>query len=186
MKNENMVKPTSTSAIAKATDRPWDEWIAAFDAAGAREMNHVDIAKQALKLMPESVEQKEWWAQGVSVAYEQHAGLRVPGQSSTGGFQTSTSKTFHGDKDAALQAWLNLISTHTEFNGVDIKEAATTSETTKWRYWRVQLVDGSRVNVNISDKPNAKASIAVEHTKLASSDDIEKWRPYWKELLSRL
>src|SRR5699024_11223082 len=124
---------------------PWDECIAVLDAAGAREMSHVDIAKQALKLMPESVEQKEGWAQGVSVAYEQHAGLRVPGQSSTGGFQPSTSKTFHGDKDAALQAWLNLISTHTEFNGVDIKESANTSETTKWRYCQVKIVDDSLV-----------------------------------------
>ena len=181
-----MVKPTNTSAIAKATNRPWDKWITALDAAGARKMNHRDIAKQALKLMPESVEQKEWWAQGVAIAYEQHAGLRVPGQTSTGSFQTSTSKTFPGDKDAALKAWLDLVSTRTEFNGIDIVEAASTSETAKWRYWRVQLVDGSRVNVDISDKPHGKASIAVEHTKLSSSDDIETWRPYWKELLSKL
>lgn len=181
-----MVKPTNTSAIAKATNRPWDKWTTALDAAGARKMNHRDIAKQALKLMPVSVEQKEWWAQGVAIAYEQHVGLRVPGQTSTGSFQTSTSKTFPGNKDAALKAWLDLASTRTEFNGVDIEEAASTSETAKWRYWRVQLVDGSRVNVNISDKPNGKASFSVEHTKLGSSDDIETWRPYWKELLSEL
>ena len=54
-----MVKPTNTSAITKATNRPWDDWVAALDAAGAREMNHGDIAKQALKLMPEPVEQKD-------------------------------------------------------------------------------------------------------------------------------
>ena len=89
-----MVKPTNISAITKATNRPWDDWVAALDAAGAREMNHGDIAKQALKLMPEPVEQKGWWAQGVAIAYEQHTGLRIPGQSSTGSFQTSTSKTF--------------------------------------------------------------------------------------------
>lgn len=181
-----MVKPTNISAITKATNRPWDEWVAALDAASAREMNHGDIAKQALKLMPEPVEQKGWWAQGVAIAYEQQTGLRIPGQSSTGSFQTSTSKAFPGDKDAALKAWLELVGTRDEFNGIDTEEAASTSETAKWRYWRVQLVDGSRVNVNISDKPNGKASIAVEHTKLGSSDDIETWRPYWKELLSEL
>ena len=99
-----MVKPTNTSAITKATNRPWDDWVAALDAAGAREMNHGDIAKQALKLMPEPVEQKGWWAQGVAIAYEQHTGLRIPGQSSDGDFRTSTTKTFGDDKDAALQA----------------------------------------------------------------------------------
>src|SRR5699024_9263552 len=97
-----------------------------------------------------------------------------------------TSKTFPGDKDAALKAWLELVGTRDEFNGIDTEEAASTSETAKWRYWRAQLVDGSRVNVDISDKPHGKASIAVEHTKLSSSDDIETWRPYWKELLSEL
>lgn len=99
-----MVKPTNISAITKATNRPWDDWVAALDAAGAREMNHGDIAKQALKLMPEPVEQKGWWAQGVAIAYEQHAGLRIPGQSSDGDFRTSTTKTYADDKDAALQA----------------------------------------------------------------------------------
>ena len=99
-----MVKPTNTSAITKATNRPWDDWVAALDAAGAREMNHGDIAKQALKLMPEPVEQKGWWAKGVAIAYEQHTGLRIPGQSSDGDFRTSTTKTFGDDKDAALQA----------------------------------------------------------------------------------
>lgn len=99
-----MVKPTNTSAITKATNRPWDDWVAALDAAGAREMNHGDIAKQALKLMPEPVEQKGWWAQGAAIAYEQHTGLRIPGQSSDGDFRTSTTKTFGDDKDAALQA----------------------------------------------------------------------------------
>ncbi|WP_233189822.1 hypothetical protein [Corynebacterium sp. J010B-136] len=122
----------------------------------------------------------------MAIAFEQHAGLRIPGQSSTGSFQTSTSKTFPGDKDAALKAWLELVGTRDEFNGIESEEAASTSATAKWRYWRVQLVDGSRVNVNISDKPNGKASIALEHTKLASSDEVETWRPYWKELLAKL
>nr|WP_301195345.1 hypothetical protein [Corynebacterium stationis] len=52
--------------------------------------------------------------------------------------------------------------------------------TEKWRYWRVQLVDGTPFNVDIGDKANGKASSAVDHTKLASLDSIEKWRRYWK------
>src|SRR5699024_609861 len=63
-----------------------------------------------------------------------------------------------------------------ESNGVDTEEAAPISKTAKWRSWRVQRIDGSRVNVNIGDKPNGKASIAVEHTELGSFDDIEAWR----------
>ncbi|WP_257721511.1 hypothetical protein [Corynebacterium stationis] len=35
-----MVKPINTAAIAKATNRPWEEWVTALDPAGARTMNH--------------------------------------------------------------------------------------------------------------------------------------------------
>src|SRR5699024_5560538 len=133
LKNKYMVKPTNTSAIAKATNRHWDKWITALDAASTRQMHHRDIDKQDLKLMPESVEQKERKEKGVAITYQQHAGLRVPGQTSTGSFQTSTSKTCPGDKDAALKAWLELVGTRDEFNGIDTEEAASTSETAKWR-----------------------------------------------------
>lgn len=180
-----MVKPTNTAAIAKGTGRDWNEWIAVLEEAGARDLDHAGIAKQALTLMPQAVERKEWWAQGVAVAYEQHAGLRLPGQSSSGDFQTSTSKTFPGDKDAALQAWLNIVGNRTEFNGVDIEDSST-SETAKWRYWRVRLSDGSRISATIGDKPNGKSSIAIEHSELSSPEAIEQWRPLWKQLLSQL
>jgi len=50
----------------------------------------------------------------------------------------------------------------------------------------VQLIDGFHVTVNIGDKPTGKAPIAVEHSKLGSSDNNEKWRAYWKKLLSAL
>ena len=51
-----------------------------LEEAGAGQINHSQIAVLALELKPADVEQKEWWAQGTAVAFEQHAGLRVPGQ----------------------------------------------------------------------------------------------------------
>lgn len=83
-------------------------------------MPHSAIAVQALAQMPESVERREWWAQGTAVAYEQHCGLRVPGQSCTGDFQLSTSRTVSADKDAALQAWSELVAAREEFGGVAV------------------------------------------------------------------
>lgn len=181
-----MVKSTNTSAIASGTHRPWEDWIELLDAAGARELKHSAIATLALEAMPEEASQKEWWAQGVAVAYEQHAGLRVPGQTSAGDFHASASRTIASDKDSVLQAWEELVDSPTEFNGVPVDGEPSTSSTEKGRYWRVRLADGTRVSVNISDKQPGKALAAMEHTKTDSSERADQWRTYWKGLLAQL
>lgn len=184
--HEGMVKPSNTAAIATATGRPWDEWVEMLEQAGAREMNHTAIARLTLELMPESVEQAEWWAQGTAIAYEQYAGLRVPGQSCDGDFQLSTSRTVAGDKDSALQAWVALVGSREEFGGVPAEAAASTSASEKWRYWRVPLADGTRVALHFSDKASGKAAVGLTHTKLDSAEAIDYWRPVWKALLAQL
>ena len=181
-----MVRPSNTAGIATATGRSWVEWVELLDAAGARELNHTQIARTTLELMPEGVERREWWAQGTAIAYEQHTGLRVPGQSCDGDFQMSASRTVAGDKDLALAAWLDLVDGCEEFGGVPIDGPATTTGSDKWRYWRVPLADGTRVAVNISDKPGGKASVGLTHTRLDSAEAIGFWRPLWKQLLAQL
>ncbi|MFC7403630.1 hypothetical protein [Georgenia alba] len=181
-----MVSPTSTSAVATATGRTWPEWVSLLDDAGARQMNHTEIARLALELMPEGARQKEWWAQGTAVAYEQHAGLRVPGQTCDGDFQLSTTRTVQGDKDDALAAWLDAVAAGEQLGGVLVEGLATTSSTEKWRYWRARLADGTRVAVSISDNGAGKASVGLVHSKLDSAEAIEQWRPVWKDLLAQL
>lgn len=181
-----MVRSFNTSGIANATGRPWDDWVTLLDEFGGREKNHTEIARLALEQMPESVERGEWWAQSTAVAYEQHVGLRVPGQSCNGDFQLSVSRTFAGDKHSALEAWLRIVDGREEFGGVPVESEPATSSTEKWRYWRVPLADGTRVAVNFSDKNADKCTVGLGHTKLDSREAIEFWRPIWKELLGQL
>lgn len=181
-----MVQPTNTSAIATATGRPWQEWVELLDGAGARAMNHTAIAALARDLMPVATPQQDWWAQGTAVAFEQHAGLRVPGQTCDGDFQLSTTRTVTGDKDATLRAWLEVIGPRQEFGGVPLDGEVSTSSTERWRYWRAPLADGSRVAVNITDKTPGKASIGLVHSKLDSAEALEHWRPIWKDLLGHV
>lgn len=184
--NDDMVKSSNTSAVAAATGRSWNDWIARLNKSDARRMNHTQIAALALELMPETVEQKEWWAQHTAVAFGQHAGLRVPGQTSTGDFQLSTTRTVPGNMDEVLQAWLELVESHTEFGGVPLEGEPTTSSTDRWRYWRVALADGSRVVISISNKRGGKSTVGLQHSKLKSAEAIQSWRPVWKELLAQL
>src|SRR5690625_663432 len=114
------------------------------DQSDARHMSNTQIAALALELMPDSVEQKEWWAQHTAVACGQHAGLRVPGRTRSGDFQLSPTRTVPGDMDGTLQAWLELVESPSEFGGVPSPGRHPTPSADRWRYWRVALADGTR------------------------------------------
>src|SRR5829696_9174556 len=82
-------RPYSDAVILANTGKRWDEWFAVLDRWGAVEQPHTEIARW--------VNQEHgvdgWWAQGVTVAYEQARGLRVPGQRRGGHFEVNASKT---------------------------------------------------------------------------------------------
>ncbi len=45
---------------------------------------------------------------------------------------------------------------------------------------------GTRLEVYFTDKGGAKASAALQHSKLPDAESIEPWRAFWKERLARL
>lgn len=181
-----MVKAHSTAGIEETSGRSWENWVALLDEAGAEKLKHSEIATLSYENMPEHVSNRGWWAQGVAIAYQHQKGLRVPGQSSAGDFSANASKTLPGDKDVALSRWLEVVDGREEFGEVPLEEEPTTSSTEKWRYWRAALADGSRVSVTISEKPGGKSTLAVQHSKLESAGDIDRWKPVWKEILNQL
>lgn len=183
-----MTKASNIPAIEKATGKNWDEWLTFFESIGASDIAHKELVPhihgQVADVLPET--NVWWWSQGVAIAYEQHIGRRVPGQSSDGSYRASASKTFAGDMDEALEAWIAVVDGLEEFGGVPLEAEAGTSSTPKWRYWRAPLADGTRVAVAISAGSPGKSRVAVEHTKLQTEDAIAVWKSYWKELLAEL
>ena len=66
------VPHVSDATVQAKTGKTWQEWFAVLDATGARAMDHKTIAAylyQQLRL-------PGWWAQMVTVAYEQARGRR--------------------------------------------------------------------------------------------------------------
>ena len=175
-----MVKPSNIAAIANGTARGWEEWLAFLDSIGAEGMSHKEIARH----VQETGDASGWWAQNITVAYEQHIGRRVPGQDSDGNFSVSVTKTVPGGMDAAFDRWLALVDGRSEFAGIAIARPPETSRSDKWRYWRCGLGDGSRVIVSVNQKAPGKAGLAIAVEKLESEAQIEHWRAFWKEFLS--
>lgn len=147
-------------------------------------MNHKEIALKLYHLLEGTLPNHGWWAQGITVAYEQHIGRRVPGQRADGTFEVSVSKTYNCTMDAAFTRWHELTKVSTEFNGVKLKGVPTFSETEKWRNWRVNLMDGTKIVVGINQKTAVRAGFGLAHQKLTYAEDVEAWRQYWREFLS--
>lgn len=169
-------KPSNIKALETGTGKSWEFWIKFLESIDAQSLSHDEIAKRVNR---EGA--NEWWSQGVTVAYEQYIGRRKPGQTCHGDFQITVSKTVKGTMDEVLGKWEKTIQDIIQFDGVKITRAGSSSQTAKWRYWRCGLEDGSTVNVNIQTKQGGeKSSLAINHDKLNSAEDAERWRSYWK------
>ncbi len=183
--SSNQTRATSTQAIERATGRSWGEWIEHFESHNAKKLGHPEIAKLALEAMPANLENPEWWAQGTAIAFEQHAGLRVPGQSSTGDFRVSVSRTLPVDREGALAAWGVRFGSAESHQGHTV-ENARESRTEKRSFIRFSLAGAGKVEVAATPKDASKTSLAINHTGLESAGVVEDWRAYWKALLTEL
>src|SRR4030095_15247009 len=94
-------------------------------------------------LLEKKYEISPWWAQSITVRFEQEIGRRIPGETCEGTYQANISKTMSGNVDETFTRWIDHFSSHTSLNGVKLKSEATTSSTKNWHYWRVKLADGS-------------------------------------------
>ncbi|MGH7218317.1 MAG: hypothetical protein ACREGE_02655 [Candidatus Microsaccharimonas sp.] len=174
-------------AIETGSGITWGEWLEILEPH--RDKTHgaialvafYEIKKRAVSSSP------EWWAQGVTVAYEQHIGRRKVGQMSDGTFSVTVSRTVNGSMDEALDAWIALIGDVREYSGTKVVDAPRISKTDEWRYWRCTLEDGSTLSVNIQEKPGGEKSIiAINQDKLLSEDKLEDTKAYWKGFIADL
>ena len=153
------------------------EWTDRLDAAGGRDLDHTAIAR----MLVERWEVEEWWAQGVTVAYEQVIGRRVVGQSCDGDFSASASRTVPGTPTQVRDRW-DAFMTDARRDGLGLEEPSL-SDTATWRYWRAAVADGSRVSVNITAKDEGRSTLGIEHKGLETADARTAWKGAWKGVL---
>lgn len=171
----------SNEAVKAATGRDWPEWRTLIDAQGGADMPHKDIVQMVHKSGVAG-----WWSQMVTVGYERMTGKRAIGQRCDGAYSANASKTLSGDKDEALKKWLAAVDGLVEFGDALAESEPRQSRSEKWRYWKIDLDNGSKVQVTISDKPGGKSVIGIGHEKLADADTVEKSKAFWKGLLAEI
>ena len=177
-----MVKAIATQTIEKGTGRPWADWRSFLDQIGADKLSHAEIAE---RLWDHNVP-SSWWAQMITVAYEQEIGRRVPGQAASGRYNTSVSRTVVGEPDVLRARWLELTAGHIEYAGVPQRQPPATADVPKRLYWRVKLADGSSVTVSFEQQRPGKTLVGLGHDGCPSGDAAAKRKAFWSGLLQQL
>jgi hypothetical protein len=167
-----------SEAVLKATGRAWDEWLKVLDRAGAKAMEHKEIAL----LLSRKFSVPDWWSQMVTVGYEQARGLRKLHQTASG-FSASASRTIASSLDRLFHAWSDAAQ-----RARWLPDAPTeVRRSTDGKSMRIAWTAGdSSVDVGFSAKGPGKSVVQVQHGKLASSAAVARQKAYWGEALDRL
>jgi hypothetical protein len=170
----------SEAAMLTATGKYPDEWFAILDQAGATAWTHTAIARW---LSDRDVD--GWWAQSVTVRYEQARGMRLPGQQSDGTFAVSASRSVdvgHGRSDhaAVLAALTGPMSASLGVVPAAVNAAA------KYPTVRWGLPSGESLLATLSPVSAGKTSVSLTQSKILDHNQLTANKGQLKELLAQL
>ncbi|SFO71537.1 hypothetical protein SAMN05660464_0706 [Geodermatophilus dictyosporus] len=171
--------------IERTTGRTWDEWLRFLDAIGARDLDHGAIALRVYEELGDVFEQRGWWTQSVTVAYEHHIGRRVPGQRSDGTFQTSVSRATPLPMTELMARWRAFADGDAAVQEVVAGGTPRVSGTDRRTTWRTRAVDGSSVVVTSEPKRNGTASLVATQVGLPTPEANEAARERWTGIVAR-
>ena len=177
----------NTEPIERTTKRSWGEWLAFMEAIEASHLDHPQIARKVeeeLEGMALGLNNVGWWAQGITVAYEQHSGRRLPGQQADGSFALSVSKTVAVDNHEAMARWVQFAAQDMEVSQI-VSSQPTTGGSAKRRSWRVKVADGSSLLFNSEARPDGKSTVIIRHMKLPSHEANVAAKERWAAVLER-
>ncbi|AMB59119.1 DUF4287 domain-containing protein [Microterricola viridarii] len=150
----------SDDALAAATGKTWAEWFAILDAEGAAAWKHSAIARWLDAHYPLG----GWWAQGVTVGYEQARGIRLPGQRQDGSFEASVSKTLPLEQLPALDAVVAALAE-------ELGAPASESRAAKYVTARWAMPVGSLL-ATIAPSKGGKSSAGLTWQRLGGAEDV--------------
>jgi uncharacterized protein YndB with AHSA1/START domain len=169
-----------SDAVKKATGKTWAQWLALLDKEGATGMTHKEIAA----LLHEKHGVPGWWAQSVTVGYEQARGLRQKHEKPEG-FQISASKTINVPVGVAFASWNDQKSRRRWLPGALMEVRKATADKSMRITWEPEGAS-SNVDVYFTAKAEDKCLVAVNHGKLKSAAAGEKMKKFWGERLAAL
>lgn len=164
-------------SVIEATGRGWDEWCEIVDAWPGHVEGHAAVARH----LAEEYGVPGWWAQAVTVGWERISGRRRTHQRSDGTFEVNASKTVAVDA-GTLRA--RLLS---DGGRAALFPAYETGLRSRPDAKAIRFTLGPGVAlVSLTAKDDGRTQVAVAFTKLPESEDLARWKAYWKTWLAGL
>lgn len=148
-------------ALRSATGRDHEGWRDLLTEAGAMGWSHAETARWLVETQGVG----GWWAQGITVDFEQARKGRLPGQKGDGTFATSATRTIPGERLEALAAVKESVqAVHGEPSAMNL---AASMPVVRWK-----LEDGGRLSAAAGAEKTTGTPITLTREKLASADDV--------------
>jgi uncharacterized protein YndB with AHSA1/START domain len=195
-----MSENISNDAVIKATGRSWEQWHELLKQVIVDDWSH----KEIVSYLRNEYNISHWWAQTITVDYEQFIGRRQVGQTQSTDYQIGVRKTF----DISLKvAWDLLMSNNATKiwlgeNKIDTIEEDTYYKTTdgttgKFRVikpehhirltWKPKEWESpSTLQIRVIPTKEQKTTVAIHHEKLKDNRVREQMREHWRDVLNRL
>ncbi len=191
-------KKISDQAVLDATGKTPQDWYSSIQNTAYAGATHKEIARY----LHEENGLSFWWAQTVTVLYEQYIGRRVLGQTADQGFQVGVSKTFYKPLD---QLWTLLF----EGPGIDLflpgvqqlepGDAGEAEEGIDYEVkvleplshirlrWKLSLWSRpSTLQIRLSPKSVDRCTVTFHHEGLRDEKVRQQMREHWREKLESL
>ena len=179
-----MATDSRIKAVERATNRTWDAWVRYMVGIGAKDLDHHAIATKVLEELDGKIENVGWWAQSVTVAYEQYIDRRLPGQRPDGTFQTSVSKATTLGMQELMDKWVDFGAKDKDVLAL-LADEVRVSGTDKRITWRVKAHDGSDIRVTSEPKKDGTASIIAVQMGLQTNELNNEAKATWSSILQR-
>lgn len=164
---------TGDASLRAATGKNRDDWRAILAAAGASDWSHRAIATWLVT----DAGVDPWWAQNITVDFEQHSGRRRPGQRADGSFEVSASRRVPGEQPDALAAAVASVSAALERQPTSVNDAG------KYFSARWKLEDGTAVTASIPPSSGGKTTVSLSFVGLASEEALPAAKEFLRSAL---
>ena len=170
---------TNEKGVKDNTGHGYTHWFGLLDKWGAKDKGHTAMARWLV----EDHEVPGWWAQHLTVAYEQDRGLRAPGQRPDGTYSISASKTVNAPVKELFRAFVDEEARAQWLGDAGLELRTVRPEVSATARWE----DGStRITVSFTDKGPSKSQIALAHERIADPQQADELKAFWRERLVAL
>lgn len=176
---EDRMQGTSGGGVRRSTGRDRQEWFALLDSWGAAGRPYREIAGWLKGEHGVS----NWWAQKLTVEYEQARGQRAPGVRPDGTFSGGASKTVSVPVERLFAAFVDARLRKRWLPDVVLRKRSSQPG----RVARFDLTDDdTRIEASFAATGTGKSQVAVEHQRLPDAKSAQDAKTYWRERLAAL